>query len=260
MLWALPELATPWGGTVPVHDGAFAWSWQRDNDVSDVRCSDWKTISNQVSKYRSSFGNSIPLCAVCGFVICWICILTCWLCFWGLNLEAAAQGMAGTQRAFFNLLAARGGATFVWSWSGMKWVEWDMWAKKFNPQHLMAISLIWVCISFPLRLVLLLWKVFQNTCICTSNRLAAFENEPGYSCWLRKSSLAKPSNVLHWWQCRRVVLMRNQEAYGYGWTGWTVTREYEMNWNRLRLWSGMQHVSCWLGLNEQVSENRFDIS
>ena len=27
----------------------------------------------------------------------------------GLNLEAAAQGMAGTQRAFFNLLAARGG-------------------------------------------------------------------------------------------------------------------------------------------------------
>ena len=29
----------------------------------------------------------------------------------GLNLEAAAQGMAGTQRAFFNLLAARGGAT-----------------------------------------------------------------------------------------------------------------------------------------------------
>ena len=51
--------------------------------------------------------------------------------------------------------------------------------------------------------------------------------------------------------------MRNREAYGYG---WTVTREDEMNWNLLRLWSGMQHVSWWLGLNEQVSENRFDKS
>ena len=31
----------------------------------------------------------------------------------GLELEAAAQGMAGTQRAFFNLLAARGGVPWA---------------------------------------------------------------------------------------------------------------------------------------------------